>query len=156
MRFHSTPESADNLEPTWLAIFETALAIIALLALAYWQGSARFFLPSLLLAPVVLMSTPRSGVISYALYEGSLRRSENKRRAFIKRFLKKIKAMKIDTQKQEQILNILNKMMIKNTSSLEKKSLVIKLFKSRYLRILIVPVVIISGLSVGIIILFLG
>lgn len=69
MRLHSTPESADKLEPTWLAIFESALAVGILLALAYWQGSVWVFVPSLLLAPLALMSTPRAGVISLRLFD---------------------------------------------------------------------------------------
>lgn len=60
MRWHSTPESVQNGEPTWLAILETVGAVILYWGVAWWFDTHVHLLGSICAAPLLLLRSPAS------------------------------------------------------------------------------------------------
>ena len=77
MRFHSTPESADRLEPTWLAIIETVAAAGALFGIITYFHDVRVLIVPAVFSPLLLLETPRVSVRCIALYIWTLRKTFN-------------------------------------------------------------------------------
>jgi hypothetical protein len=57
MRFHSTPESAHNLEITKLAIFETVASLALYLVIGFYLGTFQHLALAVLVAPLMLFRT---------------------------------------------------------------------------------------------------
>nr|VFK39554.1 MAG: hypothetical protein BECKSD772F_GA0070984_104312 [Candidatus Kentron sp. SD]VFK44747.1 MAG: hypothetical protein BECKSD772E_GA0070983_10438 [Candidatus Kentron sp. SD]VFK80384.1 MAG: hypothetical protein BECKSD772D_GA0070982_11091 [Candidatus Kentron sp. SD] len=60
MRWTSTPKSVENNEPTWLALFETALAVVLYWGVAWWFDTHVHLLVSICMAPWLLLRSPES------------------------------------------------------------------------------------------------
>lgn len=58
MRFHSTPESVEKLEPTWLAVIETIFSVGIYLWIGFTWGFQ--YLAGAVVAPLMLLRTKSS------------------------------------------------------------------------------------------------
>lgn len=69
IRLVSASGSAERNEPSWLAIFETLLAVALSISLAVWLGTSRFFAISVCVAPLLLLRTNLSKELAVRLFD---------------------------------------------------------------------------------------
>ena len=75
MRFHSTPESAQNLEITKLAIIETLLSIAIYVCLGLYLGTFKYLALAVVFAPLMLFRTKESaewGIVVYGKWQDKI------------------------------------------------------------------------------------
>jgi hypothetical protein len=74
MRFHSTPESAENLEITKLAIIETVLSIAIYVCSGLYLGTFKYLALAVFFAPLMLFRTKGSAEWGLTVLECGFRR----------------------------------------------------------------------------------
>lgn len=60
MRSYSSPQSANDLEPTWFATLETVFSVSIYILICFIYGSFRYLLTAVVLAPLMLLRTDES------------------------------------------------------------------------------------------------